>query len=160
MRKEALHVVLSALLFTFAVGQVSADALIRAWVETGDDHPVELVVWGARHRMRANSVHTLSFTVFNPKARRQLQLRAVATYEAVPPEQVVVFSNTVTLEIDQTARDCRLYFYVINGYALAGSLSVSGRECRLRNDSASFVVPLGDLPSGAVVRGKVSIFAW
>ncbi len=160
MTRQTLRLLVGALVVVCTAMQACADAILRTWAESGNEYPVRLVVQGARSNLPGNTISTIRFTVVNPQPRRVLHLQAVATYETDDGGgQVTSRSNLLSLEVDQTARDCRLFFFVINGYALAGSLSIGGRECHLLNHSASFMVPVGDLPAGTVLKGQVSIFA-
>ncbi len=159
MATDTLRLAMSVALIALFTARVSADALLRAWAESGNEYPVQLAVQVPRGGLPSATIRTVTFTVTNPQPRRSIQLQAVVVYSTYRESMVTVGSNVVTLEIDETARDCRLYFFIINGYALAGSLSIGGRKCDLNQNSSGFVLFLGDLPAGTTLKGKVSIFA-
>lgn len=159
MFRNVLRLFVGVMLLAWSVAQVSADALLRAWAESGNEFPVKLSVQGVRGGFPAGSVQTVRFSLQNPLPRQRFQLQASATYTTKDGRQVTTYSNPVTLEIDQTARDCRIYFYVINGFVVEDSLSIPGLDVRLPSRSSFVVVPIGEVPAGTVWRGQISIFA-
>ncbi|MEJ5253179.1 MAG: hypothetical protein HPY54_15790 [Chthonomonadetes bacterium] len=158
MRKDILCLLTGVLLFVGTSGQISADALLRAWVSSDNGAPVRLSLQVPRSGFPTGTIQTVRFTIQNPRPRRVLHLQAIATY-TVGDEQQTTTSNPLVLEIDQTARDCRLYLYVINGYALEDTLLLDGLELNLPYNSAFVVVPIGDLPAESSRKGQVKIFA-
>lgn len=159
MRKDIVRLFTGAMLLAWLVAQASADALLRAWAVSGNEFPVRLSIQGARGRFPSGTVQTVRFTLQNPAPRQTFQLQASATYTTKDGRQVTTYSNPVTLEIDQTARDCRIYFYVINGFVVEDSLSIPGLDLRLPSRSSFVVVPINEVPAGTVLSGQVSIFA-
>ncbi len=159
MRKEIMRLIVGVMLLVWLVLPTSADALLRAWAESGNEFPVKLSLQGARSGFPAGTVQTVRFILQNPLPRQTFQLQASATYTAKDGRQVTAYSNPVTLEVDQTARNCRIYFYVINGYALEDTLFINGREVYLPYNSSFVEVTIPEVPAGTVLRGRVSIFA-
>ncbi|MCS6829118.1 MAG: hypothetical protein RMM08_00590 [Armatimonadota bacterium] len=160
MRKGALCLLTGVIWFAWLMAPVSADALLRAWAESGNEFPVRLSIQGLRGRYPAGTTQTVRFTLQNPLPPQTIQLQASATYTTRDGRQVTTYSNAVTLEIDQAARDCHLYFYVINGFVVEDSLFISGRRLHLPERSSFVVIPIDELPAGTVLRGQVSIFAY
>lgn len=159
MRKDVLCLLTGVMLLAWLVADVSADALLRAWAVSGNEFPVKLSIQGVRGRLQAGNVQTVRFTLQNPLPPQRFHLQASATYTTRDGRQVTTYSNPVTLELDQTARDCRIYFYVINGFAVEDSLSIPGLDVRLPSRSSFVVVPIDELPAGSILRGQISIFA-
>lgn len=159
MRMDVLRLLTGAMLLAWLVAPASADALLRAWAESGNEFPVKLSIQGVRGRFPAGTVQTVRFSLQNPLPRQTFQLQASATYTTRDGRQVTTYSNAVTLEIDQTARNCRIYFYVINGFVVEDSLSIPGLDLRLASRSSFVVIPIDELPAGTVLRGQISIFA-
>lgn len=159
MRMDVLRLLTGAMLLAWLVAPASADALLRAWAESGNEFPVKLSIQGVRGRFPAGTVQTVRFSLQNPLPRQTFQLQASATYTTRDGRQVTTYSNPVTLEIDQTARNCRIYFYVINGFVVEDSLSIPGLDLRLASRSSFVVIPIDELPAGTVLRGQISIFA-
>lgn len=159
MLKTVLRLLLGAMLLAWCIAQASADALLRAWAQSGNEFPVKLTIQGVRNRFPTGTVQTVRFTLENPLPRQVFQLQASATYTTRDGRKVTTYSNPVTLEVDQTARDCRLYFYVINGFAVEDSLSISGLDVRLAGRSSFVVIPIDEVPAGTVLRGQISIYA-
>ncbi|GIV17430.1 MAG: hypothetical protein KatS3mg022_2865 [Armatimonadota bacterium] len=159
MFRNVLHLFVSVMLLAWFVAQVSADALLRAWAESGNEFSVNLSIQGVRGRFPSGTVQTVRFSLQNPLPRQTLQLQASATYTTRDGRQVTTYSNPVTLEIDQTARNCRIYFYVINGFVVEDSLSIPGLDVRLPSRSSCVVIPIDEVPAGTVLRGQISIFA-
>ena len=159
MRKDMLRLFAGALMVAWLVAPASADALLRAWAESGNEFPIRLTVKGLRGRFATGTVQLVRFIVHNPLPRQTLWLQASATYTTRDGRQVTTYSNPVTLEIDQTARNCRIYFYVINGFVVEDSLSISGLNVRLPSRSSFVVIPIDEVPAGTVWSGQVSIFA-
>lgn len=158
MQKYILCLLMDLLLFVGTSGQMSADALLRAWATSSNGELVQLTLQIPRSGFPTGTIQTVRFTVQNPKPRRVLHLQATATY-TVGDNQQTTTSNHLIIEIDQTARDCRLYFYIINGYALEDTLIVDELELNLPYNSAFVVVPIGDLPAESARKGQVKIFA-
>lgn len=158
MRKDVLCLLAGLLLFVGTAGKISADALLRAWATSSNGELVRLTLRIPRSGFPTGTIQTVRFTIQNPKPRRVLHLQATATY-TVGDKQQTTTSNPLVLEIDQTARDCCLYLYVINGYAIEDTLFLDALELNLPYNSAFVVVPLGDLPAEATRKGQVKIFA-
>lgn len=158
MCKKVL-LLMSMMLLMWCVAQVSADAILRAWAESGNEFPVKLSIQSVRRSFSAGSVQTVRFSLQNPLPRQTFQLQASVTYTTEDGRQVTTYSNPVMLEIDQTARDCRIYFYVINGFVVEDSLSIPGLDVRLPSRSSFVVIPIDEIPAGTTLRGQISIFA-
>lgn len=159
MRKDVLRLFMGAMLLAWLVVQASADALLRAWAQSGNEFPVKLSIQGVRGGFPTGTVQTVRFSLQNPLPRQVFQLQASATYTTRDGRQVTTYSNPVTLEIDQTARNCRIYFYIINGYTLEDTLFINGMELHLPYNSSFVEVPIPELPAGTILRGQISIFA-
>jgi len=159
MGKNVLRLFLGAMLLAWLVAQASADALLRAWAVSGNEVPVRLSLQGARGGFPTNTVRTVRFTLQNPLPRQTFRLQASATYTTQDGQQVTTYSNPLTLEIDQTARHCRIYFYVMNGFVVEDSLLLPGLDVRLSGRSSFVVIPIDELPAGTMLSGQVSIFA-
>jgi hypothetical protein len=99
------------------------------------------------------------FSLANPQPRRTIPLQASAVYTLEDGRQEASRSNSILLEVDNTARNCRIYLYVINGYALEDTLFLGGQELYLPYNSSFVEIPVPELPAGMVVRGRVSIYA-
>lgn len=160
MRKEYLCLLTFTLLFvvTFA-GASDADTLLRAWVTSGNQVPLRLMFHVPRDGFSAKTIQTVRFAVQNPLPRRTLHLQVTASYTTDDGKEATIQSNPLTLEIDQTARDCRVYFYIINGYALEDTLAIEGLDLNLPCNSAFVVVPIEEIPAGTTLIGQVKIFA-
>ncbi|GIV21234.1 MAG: hypothetical protein KatS3mg023_2985 [Armatimonadota bacterium] len=159
MRKNVARLFGGVVLLVWLVLPTSADALLRAWAQSGNEFPVKLSLQGTRGGFPTGTVQTVRFSLQNPLPRQTFQLQASATYTTKDGRQVTTYSNPVTLEIDQTARNCRIYFYVINGYALEDTLFINGTELYLPYNSSFVEVLIPEVPAGTVLRGRVSIFA-
>jgi len=159
MRKEIMHLLSGAMLLVWLALPVYADALLRAWAVSGNEFPVRLAVKGVRGAFPAGSIQTVYFSLWNPQPRRTVPLQATASYLCDRGQVRTSQSNPIVLEIDQTARNCRIYLYVINGYVLEDTLFLSGQELYLPYNSSFVEIPVPELPAGAVVQGRVSIYA-
>jgi len=159
MRKEMMHLLSGAMLLVGLALPVCADALLRAWAVSGNEVPVRLAVKGARGAFPTGSIQTVYFSLWNPQPRRTVPLQATASYLCDRGQVRTSRSNPIVLEIDQTARNCRIYLYVINGYVLEDTLFLNGQELYLPYNSSFVEIPVPELPAGAVVQGRVSIYA-
>jgi hypothetical protein len=159
MRKEIVWLVAGAMLLVWSAVAVRADALLRAWAESGNGVPVKLAVKGVRGAFPAGSIQTVYFSLANPQPRRTIPLQASAVYTLEDGRQEASRSNSILLEVDNTARNCRIYLYVINGYALEDTLFLGGQELYLPYNSSFVEIPVPELPASAVVQGRVSIYA-
>lgn len=159
MRKGAIRLLLGALLCAAVSGQAFADALLRVWAESGNEFPIRVAIQGGRSRFVTNTVQTVQFTIRNPTPRRILRLQATISYTARDGRQFSSQSAPIILEVDQTARNCRVYLYIINGYALQNSLVIESLNVRLPGDSSFVIVPVEAVPAGTVLRGQFTVFA-
>ncbi|MER3474033.1 MAG: hypothetical protein C4335_08365 [Armatimonadota bacterium] len=159
MRKDVLRLFTGALLFVAIVNQAFADALLRAWVTSGNQMPFRLMLHVPRDGFPAKTIQTVRFTVQNPLPRRTLYLQVAASYTTDTGEPVTTQSGPLVLEVDQTARDCRLYFYIINGYALEDTLILEGYDYNLPYNASYVLVPIDAIPAGTTLKGQVNIFA-
>ncbi|MGQ9791495.1 MAG: hypothetical protein ACUVR7_12680 [Armatimonadota bacterium] len=159
MRKGVFGLLVATLLFVETFSGAFADALLRAWANSDNGIPLRLFVHVPREGFPSRTIQTVSFAVQNPLPRRTIHLQVTASYTTDDGKEATTQSNPLVLEIDQTARGCRLYFYVINGYALEDTLSVDGLDLNLPCNSAFVVVPIEEIPAGNTLRGQVKIFA-
>ncbi len=158
MRKEMVRLLAGAMLLVWSL-PAYADALLRAWAESGNEVPVKLAVKGVRGAFPAGSIQLVHFSLWNPQPRQMIYLQASAVYTLEDGRQEASRSNPILLEVDNTARNCRIYLYVINGYALEDTLFLSGQELYLPYNSSFVEIPVPELPAGAVLQGRVSIYA-
>ena len=159
MRKEIVWLLAGAMLLVWSALPALADALLRAWAVSGNEVPVRLAVKGVRGAFPAGTIQTVNFSLWNPQPRRTVPLQATASYLCDRGQVRTSRSNPIVLEIDHTARNCRIYLYVINGYALEDTLFLGGQELYLPYNSSFVEIPVPELPAGMVVRGRVSIYA-
>lgn len=159
MRKEVLCLLIGIWMLAGNFIEVSADALLRAWASSGNGVLIQLFLFVSRDGFPSQTIQTVKFTVKNPLPRRTLHLQVTASYRTDDGKKATTQSNPLTLEIDQTARDCRIYFYIINGYALEDTLAIEGLDLNLPCNSAFVVVPIEEIPAGTTLRGQVKIFA-
>lgn len=159
MRKDVLRLFTGALLFVAIFNQAFADALLRAWVTSGNRVPLKLTIRAPRDGFPARTIQTVRFTVQNPLPRRTLYLQVTASYTTDTGEPVTTQSGPLVLEVDQTARDCRLYFYIINGYALEDTLIIEGYDYNLPYNASFVIVPIEAIPADTMLQGQVNIFA-
>lgn len=153
-----LSTMVIAVLLVWSAAPTSADGFVRAWATSGNDVPIRFAVKGSRGVIPGDTVRTLRFTLQNPLPRRSIELKVTAQYTSSTDTNPRSISTTLVLDIDESARDCELTFYVINGYVMAGSLVIHGLDLHLSEDSPNVVVPIKEVPSGVVLRGQVSVY--
>ncbi|MGQ9879618.1 MAG: hypothetical protein ACUVSV_01980 [Armatimonadota bacterium] len=159
MRKGVFGLLVATLLFVETFSGAFADALLRAWANSDNGIPLRLFVHVPREGFPSRTIQTVSFAVQNPLPRRTIHLQVTASYTTDDGKEATTQSNPLVLEIDQTARGCRLYFYVINGYALEDTFAIEGLDLNLPCNSAFVLVPIEEIPAGNTLRGQVKIFA-
>lgn len=159
MKRESILFAIAFGLLVMCPASTGADALLRAWAQSGNEFPIRLWVQGIRNSFPANTTRTVRFSVQNPAPRQTFVLQAVATYTTASGQQETTYSNPVTIEVDRTARNCLVYFYVINGYIEGGSLSIPGLDLWLPYDAQFVVIPIEELPAGVLLRGEFRLFA-
>lgn len=159
MKRETLLLAVVVTLLMTCANLARADALLRAWAESGNEFPIRLWVQRIRGGFPSGTTRTVLFSIQNPQPRQTFVLQAVATYTTAKGEVETSYSNPVTIEVDRAARDCLVYFYVINGFIEGGSLSISGLDLSLPYDSSFVVIPINELPASIVLRGEFRLFA-
>lgn len=159
MRKDIFCLLVGILLLVGTFAESSADALLRAWASSENGVPIKLFLHVPRKGFPSQTIQTVRFTVKNPLPRRTIHLQVTASYRTDDGKEATTQSNPLVLEIDQTARGCRIYFYIINGYALEDTLAIEGLDLNLSCNSAFVVVPIEEIPADTTLRGQVKIFA-
>ena len=159
MRKEIARLLSGAMLLVWSAMPVFADALLRAWAQSGNGVPVKLLVETPRGGFPSGAIQTVHFSLWNPLPRRTVRLQATASYLCKAGQGRTSQSNAVELEVDQSARNCRIYLYIINGYALEDTLYINGEEWNLPYNTSFLVILVPELPASAVLQGRVNIFA-
>lgn len=159
MRSKASLMVMAAMLLVTGAAPVFADAFLRAWATSGNEFPVRLWVQGLRAGFPADTTSTVRFTVQNPLPPQRFVLQAQATYTRADGQLETTYSNPVTIEVDLTARNCIVGFYVVNGFIVGRSLSIGGMDLWLPYDAQLVLIPIDELPAGCLLRGEFRLFA-